>query len=150
MKTVIMKVAALSMLLAVLISCSNLSDSVTPSEPLTPEVLIILNSAIQDEYRAENIYLRVLADFGAVQPFRSIVNAEVRHFLSIGRVFSNGGLEVPESEWNLYNVPVFASVVEACAAGVIAEIENIELYDEFLKLELPADVRLVFENNLII
>ena len=44
-------------------------------------------------------------------------------------------------------MPAFSTVKDACAAGAVAEIENIELYDTFLKLDLPSDVRNVFENN---
>jgi hypothetical protein len=38
-------------------------------------------------------------------------------------------------------------VTAACAAGVVAERENIALYDDLLKQDLPADVRQVFESN---
>jgi hypothetical protein len=38
-------------------------------------------------------------------------------------------------------------VAEACATGAVAEVANIELYDDFLALDLPYDVRRVFEAN---
>ena len=35
----------------------------------------------------------------------------------------------------------------ACAGAVQAEIENIELYDEFFDMDLPDDLERVFESN---
>lgn len=126
--------------------CDN--DPVQPvSETLTADVVGLLDRAIQDEYRAENIYLRVLADHGSVTPFRTIVYAEERHSQALGWLFMSRGLAVPLSAWDLDNVPAFASVAEACAAGVAAEQENVSMYDDFLARVLPPDVRTVFTNN---
>jgi len=116
------------------------------SGAITDEVLNALNLAIQDEYHAEFVYARVIADFGQVQPFYNIINAEQRHSEAVGRVFTNHDLTVPASEWNLGNVPSFGSLPAACAAAVEAEIANIALYDEFLTLDLPQDARNVFVN----
>jgi hypothetical protein len=123
------------------------SDPVGAETGLTPEVAQALERAIQDEYKAETVYLRVLADHGDVVPFSNIVNAEERHSQSLAAVFVRHDLAVPLSEWNLNNVPRFDTVQEACAAGVQAEIENIDLYDELFALPLPADVATVFQNN---
>jgi hypothetical protein len=38
-------------------------------------------------------------------------------------------------------------VVAACAAGAAAERENIAMYDDLLRTDLPVDVRQVFSNN---
>jgi len=102
--------------------------------------------AIQDEYHAEFTYMKVLDTFGDVQPFYNILFAEQRHSEAIAKLFSNHGLEVPVSNWNVGNVPVFGALTEACAAGVAAELANIALYDELLTLDLPQDVRNVFTN----
>ena len=113
----------------------------------TAEVLAAMALTLQDEYHAENIYRRVLADFGQVFPFSRIVNAEQRHSSAIAGLYRNRSLEVPTSEWNLGNVPRFESIREACTAAAQAEIDNIALYDTYLELELPNDVRNVFTNN---
>jgi hypothetical protein len=119
----------------------------TGTQDTTEELLAAMELAIQDEYHAENVYLRVLSDFGNVFPFSRIVNAEQRHSAAIARLYGNRNLEAPESEWNLENVPRFGSIQEACAAAAQAEIDNIALYDSYLDWELPADVRNVFTNN---
>ena len=41
----------------------------------------------------------------------------------------------------------FDSVGEACAAAAQAERDNVSLYDAFLQMDLPTDVRNVFTNN---
>jgi hypothetical protein len=119
-----------------------------PAAPPVPEqeLLAAMEAAIQDEYHAEEVYLKVLHDFGDVLPFHNIVVAEVRHSTSIGRLFENRGWSVPTSEWNGDSVPGFATLAGACAAGVEAELANIALYDELLARDLPADVERVFEN----
>lgn len=116
------------------------------NDPLTAKVVEALNLAIQDEYHAEFVYLKVIADFGEVQPFSRIVEAEQRHSAVVGKVFTNHGLAVPASEWNIGNVPSFGSLPAACEAAVEAEIANIALYDKLLTWDLPQDARNVFTN----
>ncbi|MGD8330382.1 MAG: DUF2202 domain-containing protein [Acidobacteriota bacterium] len=105
-----------------------------------------MNLAIQDEYHAEFTYLKVIETFGEVQPFYNILFAEQRHSAAIAQLFTNHGLPVPASNWNLDNAPTFGSLTEACAAGVEAELANIALYNQLLARELPQDVSNVFTN----
>ena len=106
-----------------------------------------LAAAIQDEYHAEAVYQRVLLDFGTVNPFANIIRAEQMHAASLAGLFRSRSLDVPASEWNVDNVPRFASVREACAAAAQAEIDNVAVYDRYLGQDLPADVYQVFTNN---
>jgi hypothetical protein len=114
---------------------------------LAEPVRLAMQEAIADEYRAETIYQGVITDFGSVQPFVNILIAEQRHSAAIGRLFTARGLPVPASTWTLATVPRYTSIPAACAAGVVAERENIALYDRYLAADLPADVRQVFQNN---
>jgi hypothetical protein len=122
---------------------SGIQDSVETD----PEVLAAMAEAIQDEYRAETIYIRVVDDFGEVRPFSNILFAEVRHSEAIARLYQARGLIAPVNQWTLDGVPGFASLAAACGAGVDAEIDNAEIYEKYFDLELPADVRQVFESN---
>jgi len=106
-----------------------------------------LTAAVQDEFHAEAIYQRVLLDFGSVFPFANIVRAEQTHAASLAGLFRVRGLAVPESAWNVDNVPRFASVRDACAAAAQAEIDNIAVYDRYFSEVLPDDVLRVFTNN---
>jgi hypothetical protein len=119
----------------------------TSLEPLTDEVLEAMAHTIQDEYRAEAIYLGVLQDHGNVFPFFNIVRAEVRHSEAIAHLYQNRELKVPTSRWSVNNVPRFRTLLEACRAGVEAERENIALYDEYSGVDLPRDVSNVFTSN---
>ena len=126
--------------------CSSESKVMAP-ETQADAILAAMEVAIQDEYRAELIYQRVLDDFGSVLPFRNIINAEVRHSQAIAGLYVTRGLPVPASRWASDEIPAFPSIPAACQAGVVAEIENIEIYDQYLALPLPADVLTVFTNN---
>lgn len=126
--------------------CGEGSDSVAP-ESQDQEIVAAMEAAIQDEYKAELIYQKVIDEFGSIRPFVNIIGAEVRHSESLGRLFSARGLPVPQSQWKPSEIPGFQSIQAACQAGVTAEIENAEIYERYFDLDLPADVRTVFENN---
>ncbi|MCC7034187.1 MAG: DUF2202 domain-containing protein [Acidobacteria bacterium] len=140
-------------LVALSAGCGSDSSPTAPSPapivgpPLAAEVRAAMDAAIVDEYRAETIYAGVVTDLGAFAPFTNVLTAEQRHSASIARLFVNRGLTAPVNPWTLATVPHFATFREACAAGVVAEQENIAIYDRHLGLDLPADVRQVFENN---
>lgn len=130
-----------------LAACSSTASVAPDPAPSASVVAAALDSALQDERRAENIYLRVLADHGNVLPFFNVVIAEQRHSASIEMVMRTRGLPIPDSPWTLDNVPRFATLSEACAAAAAAEVANIALYDRVLAQDLPSDVLQVFLAN---
>jgi hypothetical protein len=81
-----------------------------------------------------------------VLPFRNILQAEQKHAASIAALFAVRGLAVP-ARTSEGSIPSFASVTDACALGATAAVENIAVYDRLLALELPLDVRRVFDAN---
>ncbi|WP_291983953.1 DUF2202 domain-containing protein [Candidatus Accumulibacter sp. ACC005] len=93
-----------------------------------------LNEALDDEYRAWATYDQVIADFGDVRPFTNIRAAEARHIQALCSLFGHYRLPVPGNPWNLETVTRYASLQEACEAGVVAEIANGEMYDRLLKV----------------
>jgi len=111
------------------------------------ELLDMLYWTIQDEFHAENVYLRVLADHGEVMPFKNIVRAEDFHSTAIARLYEARSIAVPATTWNLDNVPTFATLQAACQGAYQAEIDNIAVYDRYMDMDLPADVRTVFTSN---
>lgn len=120
-----------------------------PTTPTLPKANVeaSLTRAIQSEYELEYTYLRVIADFGAVEPFDSILAEQPRHSSVLADLFQARDLATPASEWNLDNVLTYPSVPDACAAALGAERDNIEMYDELLKLNLPDDVLQAFADN---
>jgi hypothetical protein len=104
----------------------------------------ILDLAYLDELKAEATYEYVMEAFGEVRPFSNIINAEVRHSQSILNLYEQLSLNAPEFEG--IEDPAFNSIQEACGAGVIAEEENIALYDELMAQTNDQNILSVFRN----
>jgi hypothetical protein len=114
-------------------------------EPLTAPEMEALHAALDDEYRAWATYDQVIADFGEMPPFGNIREAEARHIEALRGLFDRYGLPLPENPWP-GKVTRYASLHEACAAGVAAEIENAALYERLLASTRRPDILTVFRN----
>jgi len=113
--------------------------------PLAPTEVRALEEALDDEYRAWSTYGQVIADFGDIRPFSNIREAEGRHIQALLALFARYGVVVPPNPW-AGKVTRYASVREACEAGVAAEIENGALYERLLAATQRPDVLAVFRN----
>lgn len=98
---------------------------------LTEEAIAALTAGLQDEYHAYAVYQAIIDQFGPVMPFVSIQRAEANHAAALEAAFTRYGLDVPAAQ-PLEEVPVFASLADACAAGAAAEIANFTLYDQWI------------------
>jgi len=101
--------------------------------------------ALNDEYLATEIYKGVNKKFDSPRPFVNIVKAEMRHAGKLVELFKKYGLSVPDNKWE-GEAPQYESVVEACKAGIEAEIVNAELYDRLFKSTTREDILLVYKN----
>ena len=136
-------------------ACSETAVPTAPTAGASSSLPAVSMSALeqtlidgfQDENHAYWVYRRVMADFGSVRPFSNIVYAEQQHADSIATLLRARGWTVPPSVWSLDNAPGFESVAAACRGAAQAERDNIALYDELLRQDLPDDVRAVFQNN---
>ena len=104
----------------------------------------MLTYAIQDEFLARAEYEVIMEKWGVMRPFSNIVQAEIRHADWVKELFESHGFSVPENA-AADHVVIPDSLKEAFETGVQAEIDNIAMYDKFLALDLPDDVREVFE-----
>ena len=86
----------------------------------------------------------MIADLGAVRPFTNIQRAEENHIAALVTLFNRYDLKVPTNDWP-GSVPTFATISDACAGGVEAEIANAALYDELLSMVDNPDIIRVFE-----
>jgi hypothetical protein len=93
----------------------------------------ILVEAINDEYKARATYRHVIKKFGEVRPFINIVEAEGRHIEALLPLFKKYGIDIPEDNWDS-RIQTPASLLDACRAGIEAEIENAEMYNRLLDL----------------
>lgn len=114
-------------------------------EALTLEKMLIF--AIQDEYLARGEYRKVIEKFGNRQPFSNIIKAEERHISWLKPLFTKYGVALPPDRGlELAKVPT--TFTEALQIGITAEVENIAMYERFLKKDLPDDIRDVFSSLL--
>lgn len=99
---------------------------------VSPTLNSMLRYAIEDEYLAHAEYEAIIAKFGAQKPFSNIIKAEVTHIGWLVSEFGSRGLAVPADEGKKY-VVMPATLNDAFKAGVQAEIDNIAMYELFLK-----------------
>ena len=95
------------------------------------EIATILGDALDDQRWAEAFYAVVIAKFGTVRPFITIIEAERRHGDALLRQFDRLGLPVPPNRW-LGRMPPPETLRDACAAAIAAGQDNIALYDRLL------------------
>ena len=103
--------------------------------PLPDAPRAALEAALQDEHHAEAVYAAVIAKFGQVRPFSNIIAAERMHAAEVAAVMLAHGIDATNNK--LLRDPAIAAqipatVAEACALGVKAEIANKDLYDKSL------------------
>lgn len=114
--------------------------------PLADAEVIGLLRALNDEYHAWAVYGQVIADHGAVRPFTNIQRSEARHIERLLPLFeAYDVLPIPENHWP-GQVPSFASVTAACAAGVEAEVVNVILYDALYASTAREDIVTVYRD----
>ena len=104
----------------------------------------IILEALKDEYKARAFYRLVIKTFGPVHPFINIVDAEDTHAKTLEALCARYGIPLPPDDWE-GKLERPASVLEACQAGVNGEIENIAMYDRFLRETKEPEVRALFQ-----
>lgn len=104
----------------------------------------MLEYAIEDEYAAQAEYAAIMEVYGVQRPFSNIIRSEQTHIDWLLPLFEEYGVTVPVNDAASGTV-IPASLTEAYAIGVDAEIKNIAMYASFLEEDLPDDVRDVFE-----
>jgi hypothetical protein len=104
----------------------------------------MLTYAIQDEYLARAEYELIIGEYGSIRPFTNIMAAEERHIEWVTELLEEYGYSVPEDTAHRY-VVLPADLKSSFQTGVQAEIDNIAMYESFLRADLPNDVRQLFE-----
>ncbi len=103
-----------------------------------------LLEALADGRKAEATYAAVLAKFGPVEPFLSIVDEEHCDQETLLELFRVHQVEIPPNPHEGAPPSTPATLPEACAAGVKIEEASIALYDRLLSQIRESDVRMVF------
>lgn len=97
----------------------------------------MMRYAIEDEYLARADYIAIMKKHGDIRPFSNIIEAENNHIAWLRDAFTAATLALPADDAaSLVSAP--ATLEEAFQAGVVAEIDNIAMYDSFLASTLIA------------
>jgi len=99
----------------------------------------ILNEALMDEYKARDIYRKIIDIFGPVRPFINIVEAEQRHIEMLLPLYEKYAISLPV-EPDPEQVTVADSLQNACQMGVEAELTNMAMYDRLIAAADQPDV----------
>jgi hypothetical protein len=113
--------------------------------PLSEAEQSALQEAILEEYGALNLYNSVIEQFGEVTPFPEIARSEQQHVNALVRQAEKYGVDVPANP-GLDNAPTFATLADACQAGVDAEKADAALYDGIIPVTTHTDLLQVYEN----
>jgi len=122
-------------------------SAITPVQDLTvievQNLEATLTVLINDEYNAKAVYVALVEKFGEVSPFVNLIKAETQHISALTNQFVAYGFTVPADNSNVASI-VPDTLEEAYAIGLQAEINNIKLYEDFLKQDFPVNVEKVF------
>ena len=99
--------------------------------------------AIQDEYTARSEYEYLIETFDIEKPFTNIMASEENHIAMLVPLFTDYNIPLTEDTSSEHLIPI-ASLEDAFAIGVDAEILNIAMYNAFLTQDLPDDIEETF------
>lgn len=116
---------------------SSLWGAAAAKDDASPTVESMLRYAIEDEYLAHAEYAAIIAKFGAQNPFSNIISSEETHIAWLSSEFAARKLPVPADE-GAKHVVMPSTLEGAFKAGVQAEIDNIAMYERFLKYPIIA------------
>lgn len=103
----------------------------------------MIKYAIEDEIFAKTEYEKIMKTFNIDRPFSNIKRAEETHMEMLKPLIEKYNVNYEKLEEKDLVIP--ETLKETFEIGVQAEIDNIAMYEKFLKDEsLPADVREVF------
>lgn len=103
----------------------------------------MLMYAAQDEYIARAEYEAIIKEFDVIRPYSNIMRSEETHLDSLRDIYKTYNIEFPP-DISKEQMIIPTTLLEAAKIGVQAEIDNIAMYEEFLKHDLPEDIKDVF------
>lgn len=103
----------------------------------------MLMYAAQDEYIARAEYEAIIKEFDVIRPYSNIMRSEETHLDSLRDIYKTYNIEFPP-DISKEQLIIPTTLLEAAKVGVQAEIDNIAMYEEFLKHDLPEDIKDVF------
>lgn len=102
----------------------------------------MLKYAIEDESLAKIEYNYIIETYGNINPFSNIINSEETHIELLTPLLEEYNIKIEELSDD--NIIKPTSIEEALKIGILAEVNNIKMYQSFLDAELPENVKSVF------
>ena len=109
--------------------CAIASDG--PAGSLSEAEANALGAALLGEQNTKALYEQAMVDLGSVRPLTQIERAEEQHIAALQTLFTRYGLEIPTDQAATQD-GTFATLADACTAGVTAETANVALYSQLL------------------
>jgi len=137
------KIIGLIMMLALSFSAMASYGHKGAEEDNNMTVQEMIKYAIEDEIFAKSEYEKIMTTFNIDRPFSNIKNAEETHISMLQPLIEKYSVKYESLDKNYLVIP--KTLKETFEIGVQAEIDNIAMYNKFLKDEkLPDDVKQVF------
>lgn len=137
------KIIGLIMMLMLNISAMASYGHVGASEDNNMTVQTMIKYAIEDEIFAKTEYEKIMSTFNIDRPFSNIKRAEETHIDLLLPLIEKYNVKYEKLDESTLIIP--KTLKETFEIGVQAEIDNIAMYEKFLKdKNLPEDVREVF------
>lgn len=123
----------------------NLMAGLAPAEGIDAAIAWEALTGPDGEYAAAASYQAVLDKFGQVEPYATILQAELKHINALTRQLERAGVVVPENPYlgNLVAPENLRLAAEAWAEG---EILNVSMYDELLTQAADTNLIRVLSN----
>lgn len=100
----------------------------------------ILQIAVYDEFKAYELYSRIIQKFGNINPFVNIKEAEAIHYSALIQLMQKYNVEVPQNDWPTKDIFIPNTQIECCEMGVAGEIDNIAMYNHLLSYAKDSDI----------
>ena len=137
------KIIGLIMMLMLSISAMASYGHVGASKDNNMTVQTMIKYAIEDEIFAKTEYEKIMSTFNIDRPFSNIKRAEETHIDLLLPLIEKYNVKYEKLDESTLIIP--KTLKETFEIGVQAEIDNIAMYEKFLKdKNLPEDVREVF------
>lgn len=116
-------------------------------EPTDPQAALAWKALMDPtgEYAALAMYTAVIDQYGEVEPYVSIREAEQKHIDALIRQLTNYGISVPENPY-LESATAPSDLQAAASAWATGEVENVALYDDLLAQTIDSNLIRVFTN----
>ncbi len=123
----------------------DLMEGLSPAEGSDAAIAWEALTSPDGEFAAAASYQSVLDKFGQVEPYATILQAELKHINALSRQLERAGVVVPANPY-LGNLVAPENLQLAAEAWAEGEILNVQMYDELLAQTTDSNLSRVLTN----